>query len=105
MIYRREGSPENEVYIYDWKRTIGLNRENTFSNMKAPFERFPDCNFYHYSVQLNIYCYILEKQYGLKVMGMALVVLHENNDNWIVSPVERLDKDILIVMEKRKKME
>jgi hypothetical protein len=103
MIYRREGGPENEIYIYDWKRVNPLSKENSFSNMKEPFDRFPDCKYCHYSVQLNIYCYILEKCYGMKVMGMALVVLHELNDNWIVEPVGRLDEDIHLVMETRKK--
>jgi len=103
MIYRKEGTAENEVYIYDWKRVNPLSKENSFSNMKEPFDRFPDCKYCHYSIQLNIYCYILEKCYGMKVMGMALVVLHEINKNWIVEPVDRLDEDIRLLMETRKK--
>jgi hypothetical protein len=39
----------------------------------------PDANFYHYSLQLNVYRTILEEKYGKIIKGMCLVRLHPNN--------------------------
>ncbi len=30
----------------------------------------------HYSLQLNTYKYMLEKNYGIRVVGLALVAMH-----------------------------
>jgi hypothetical protein len=39
----------------------------------------PDTNFWHYSLQLNLYKTILEEKYGKKVTGLYLVCLHPDN--------------------------
>jgi hypothetical protein len=36
----------------------------------------PDTNFWHYSLQLNMYRMILEHKYGKKVTGLYLICLH-----------------------------
>ena len=41
----------------------------------------PDSNFWHYSLQLNTYKYLLEKNYNKVVKGMYLICLHPNNEN------------------------
>ena len=42
----------------------------------------PDLNYWHYSLQLNIYKMILERKYGVKVSEMYLVCLHPNHTNY-----------------------
>ena len=59
-----------------------------------------DTNFNHYSLQLNLYKYILEKKYKKKVKKMYLVCLHPENKNkdYIIYNVDYKPKDIELVL-------
>ena len=59
-------------------------------------KHLPDSNFWHYSLQLNIYRGILERKYGKKISGLYLVCLHPNNmyKTYDRIPVPFLDKEI-----------
>ena len=77
MMYMNECG---EIELYDWKRCKEIKKSNW--NNYATTEcigHLPDSNYWHYSLQLNTYKYMLEKNYGLKVNGMYLVCLHPNN--------------------------
>ncbi len=66
----------DEVFIVDWKRCASIDLENPFGRMgkKAPFDVLPDCNFGHYSMQLNVYGRMIESEYShLKVTRLAVV--------------------------------
>ena len=41
----------------------------------------PDTNFWHYSLQLNMYRRILQDKYDKKVTGLYLMCLHPDNYN------------------------
>lgn len=85
---------KGEIIILDWKRSKLLKKDNPFQKGIDIFSHLDDCNYNHYTIQLNCYRYILEKFYGKKVVGLALVVLHPDNDDYIFSPVPFLDKEI-----------
>ena len=83
--------------IYDWKRSKAIkvkdSKKGTF-----PLEHVSDCNFMHYSLQLNLYKYILEKNYGVKITALVLVVCHpvQNGFKKIVCPdMQEEIKDML----------
>ena len=86
--YRISGSidmvfenPDGTIQIYDWKRTKGLEYE-AFGNKRATtpcISHIPDTNFWHYSIQLNMYKRILEDKYDKKVTGLYLICLHPLN--------------------------
>ena len=65
--------------IYDWKRSKDIKKRgfNNFTN--SALVHLPDCNFWHYTMQLNLYKYILESKYGLRIDNLYLVVLHPEN--------------------------
>lgn len=70
------------LLIYDWKRCRQIKMANKWQSSTNPiFDDLPDTNFWHYSLQLNIYKYLLEKNYGKKVQGLFLVFLHPENKN------------------------
>lgn len=80
MLYE---NPDGTLLIYDWKRVKLLSYENAFNSKKSGIPKclnhIADSNFWHYSLQLNIYKAILESKYGKKITGMFLVCLHPNN--------------------------
>ena len=42
------------IVIWDWKRSKDI-RTDSRDQMKAPLLHLPDCNYYHYALQLNMY--------------------------------------------------
>ena len=102
-------NPDGTLQIYDWKRSKGIEYE--FDNPRyaknattSCISHLPDKNFWHYSLQLNVYKYILEAKYGKKVTDMYLVCLHPNNANKSYDriQVQHLDKEIQDLMELRR---
>jgi len=87
---------DGTLTLGDWKRSKEIKFES-FGNKKGkfPFQNILDCNFYHYSLQLNLYRVILEKFYNEKIKEMFLVILHPNNkdDKYMKIPVKRMEKE------------
>ena len=45
-----------------------------------------DCNFYHYSLQMSLYSYILEKYYNIKINNNHIVHLKDDGVKAISTP-------------------
>ena len=65
----------------------------------------PDTNFWHYSLQLNVYRRILKEKYDIDVTELALVVLHPDNysKDYEIVEVPILDEELDNLWEYRKK--
>jgi hypothetical protein len=99
---KKEDSEEYEYYIYDWKRTRALKKENPFQRCKHPVEHLPDASYWRYSLQLNMYRYILEQVYGMHIAGMYLVVVHPENESYLRTRVPKLNQEIAEIVEIRR---
>jgi hypothetical protein len=80
MVFRRKS--DGKFVIYDWKRSKEIKSENPFSTGLAPLDHLPDTNYWHYTLQLNVYKWILETYYGLEVADLYLVILHPDNPSY-----------------------
>lgn len=89
---KKEQTPLH-ISVCDWKRSKEI-KMNGYGNGKGACSDIPDCNFYHYSLQLNMYKYILEKHYNIIVDDMTLVVLHNINSTYIEVPVSNMQDKI-----------
>ena len=90
-------NPDGSLEIYDWKRSVGIKKENRWQSSTTPcISHLPDSNYWHYCLQLNTYKALLERNYGKKVKGMYLICLHPNNENKSYQriPVEDLQKEV-----------
>ena len=104
MIFENE---DGSLVIYDWKRCKEIKKENRFESAKTEcIKHLPNSNYWHYSLQLNTYKYLIEKNYGKKVKGMYLVCLHPNNRNKSYQRIKvpNLQKEVKKLMEVRKGM-
>ena len=104
MIFR---NPDGTLLIYDWKRCKNIKKDNRWQGAVTDcISHLPDTNYWHYSLQLNTYKYLLEKNYGETVVGMYLVCLHPNNANksYIKIEVPDLGDEIKDLMALRKSM-
>jgi ATP-dependent exoDNAse (exonuclease V) beta subunit len=94
MVFENE---DGSLSIYDWKRCVDIKKENKWENANYPIQHLPDSNFWHYSLQLNIYKYILETKYKKRIRDMYLVCIHPCNDDYKLYKVDSLDKEIQII--------
>lgn len=80
--------------MFDWKNSKKIRKFNMWEKGYAPFQDLPNCNYYHYAVQLNVYKYMIENFYvpiqvngvvydNIEIDKMFLVVMHENRENYL----------------------
>ena len=100
MIYH-DPEKKNSIYIYDWKRSKEIKYKNYFQKGLKPIQYIDDCNYQHYILQLNVYKYIIEKNYGLKVTELAIVVFHPNNDSYCKLIIESKNDEIQKIINHR----
>ena len=85
--------------IYDWKRSTKASpNETVWQHGINGLEHIPDISFYKYALQQNLYKYILESNYGIKINKMYLIVLHHEYERYVKYEVPRMDKEITIIL-------
>ena len=89
--------------IYDWKRSKEIIKVSKFNKwMQHPsIDHLPDTNYWHYSLQLNIYKAILIEKYEMKVGNLYLVVLHPDNDKYLRIQVVDLQNEVKMLFNDR----
>ena len=80
-----------EYGIIDWKTSKKIETSSYAQKMGThkSTKHVMDCNFYHYSLQLSLYRYILEEYYGLKIRNQLIAHLKDDRVNAIVTPYMR----------------
>ena len=94
MVYKKSNT---EVFLFDWKRSkkiINSNgeveKDNPFENCLNGLGHMSSTDYNKYCLQQNIYKYILEKNYGLIVSSMNLLILHPYYNTYHIVKVEDL---------------
>lgn len=90
-----------EYIIYDWKRSekiiengmpVKINKYGEKGNY--PLEHLDNTPYYHYALQLSLYKYILEKNYGMKISDLRLGIFHPTYNKPYVLRMPYLEKEI-----------
>lgn len=69
-------NPKTGKYVVvDWKRCEKIEMANPYQNALEPISRLTDCNFNHYSLQLNLYAFMLKHTLNMEIERMILVNL------------------------------
>ena len=79
--------------IVDWKRIKNWDSIHQSFSKKCIGSLFElgASNYNKYSLQINLYRYILEKEYGIKVSWMAVASFHPNQGEYKFAVVENMD--------------
>jgi ATP-dependent exoDNAse (exonuclease V) beta subunit len=100
MIFYR---PSDDSYvIYDWKRSKEIKKTNNFGTGFGPVAHLPDANYWHYTLQLNVYRWFLETYYGLKISDMYIVVMHPDNTTYKRFRLNRLEEEVQGMLQARR---
>lgn len=101
MVFRRKS--DGKFVIYDWKRSKEIKAENPFGNGLAPLEHLPDTNYWHYTMQLNVYKWMLERFYGLEVADLYIVIIHPDNPSYRRMRLNIMEDEVGDMIECRKR--
>ena len=91
----------HDITIIDYKTNNKIDMDSYFDKttkkkqtMKYPLVNIPDCNFYHYTLQLSLYAYLLQQiNPKYKIKKLAIVHFdHDGNENEY--PCEYLKEDV-----------
>jgi ATP-dependent exoDNAse (exonuclease V) beta subunit len=102
MVYHDPDNP-GKFIIADWKRAKEIKKENKWENGLGPLSNIQNCNYWHYTLQLNIYRMILEKYYDKEISSMFLVILHPSQTDYIKIPINRISHQIMGMLDDRKR--
>ena len=95
----------DEYGIIDWKtsKKIETSSYNNKMGTHTSTKHVMDCNFYHYSLQLSLYRYILETFYGLRIRNQLIAHLKDDCVDAIVTPY--MKKEIIAMLDYRAEIE
>ena len=100
-VFRRKS--DGTFLIYDWKRSKDIKSDNPFGTGFPPVDHLADTNYWHYTLQLNVYRWILETYYGLTISEMYLVILHPDNKSYKRMRLNKLDDEVADMIEARRR--
>jgi hypothetical protein len=94
---------KNEYVMIDWKRSTklivdGNPKKYGYGYALSELSQLDNSNYYKYCLQQNIYKYIVERDYGIKLSSMKLVVLHEIYDTYYVVNVPIMEREAKIIL-------
>jgi len=94
---------DDSLDIYDWKRCKDIKKHSPWDKyaITKEIDFIPDTNYWHYSLQLNTYKYIIEDQYDKTVNNMYLITLHPDKQNYEKIKVPDMQNEIRMLMENR----
>lgn len=93
----------NTFEIYDWKRSRKAQPDELIYHYGINgLESIPDIAFYHYALQQNLYKYILETNYGIKISKMHIVILHPDYDEYLEFEIPLMDREVKIMLNRVK---
>lgn len=103
------------LVLVDWKRSKEIKKV-AFGGKKGsgPCKSIPDCNYWHYAIQVNLYKKMLQTFYGkgfkyegadvtsVFVEKMMIVVCHPNNDSYELHEMPEIQHVIDGILRTRK---
>ena len=77
--------------IIDWKtsKRIDTSSYGNKTGTSSVTRDVPDCNFYHYALQLSLYRYLLEEYYGIRINNQLIAHLKDDGAKGYVTPYMR----------------
>jgi hypothetical protein len=75
---------DNKLKLVDFKRIESIDTVDKYEHRTAysPITDLENCNGEKYFLQLNMYKYMLERFYGVKIDSMCLLLLHPNKNKY-----------------------
>lgn len=87
-----------DLSIVDWKRCItsgsGFDSAWGGKRMLPPMDHLEETKLNHWKVQVNVYRKMLEKNYGVRIADMRMVVLYKDDQDEAVEFMHDIDDSV-----------
>lgn len=94
---------QNELQIWDYKTNGKIRMSSEYrKRFNPPIAFIEECEYETYSLQLNLYKYIIQKNTNLKIGKCYLVWLHEENPSYQVIECKEYQDVISLLFKPRK---
>ena len=96
MVYEKDNG---ELFLFDWKRSTKIVNgaghliESDFDYGFDELSHIADNSYNRYSLQLNLYKYIIETNYGKKISSMNLLILHPHFHTYFYLKIPILENE------------
>lgn len=101
----------NHIVICDWKTNKEIKKHSGFDTraktnvkMKYPLNTLEDCNFYHYTLQLSTYAWMVQKLNPEFVIDDLILVHFDHQGNQTIYHLDYLKKEVEMMLAYYKKM-
>lgn len=92
----------NSLQIWDWKTNNKIDLENKFKKdqfMLPPISNIENSNFWHYSIQLSLYKFILQKITGVEVGKLYLCHFDDTKEDYTLHECPYLEREVKLILE------
>lgn len=88
--------PEIKYVIYDWKRSKNIKDDDVHYGycQGDMFCHIPNSSYWKATYQVNLYKYILERYYDIKIADMFILCLHPSQENYVEYKAHHMDFDM-----------
>lgn len=100
----------NKIWIIDWKTNKKINQHSFFNSkskktqkMKYPLTNIEDCNFWHYTLQLSTYAWMIEKLNPEFEIQDLIMVHYDHNNNQTIYHLDYLKDEVEKMLKHYKK--
>ena len=96
MVYEKDNG---DLFLFDWKRSTKIINgaghliESDYDYGFDELSHIADNTYNRYSLQLNLYKYIIESNYGKKISSMNLLILHPHFHTFFHLQIPDLEKE------------
>lgn len=101
MLFRNKLT--NEIVMIDFKTNKEIKRKGfKGAKMQVPLQNLGDCNYSHYSLQLELYKYLIEKYTNLTISEHFIVYFNENADKYEIIETLNVKDEVIKILENRR---
>lgn len=100
----------NKIWIIDWKTNKKIDQHSFFDSkskktlkMKYPLTNIEDCNFWHYTLQLSTYAWMMEKLNPEFEIQDLIIVHYDHNNKQTIYHLEYLKDEVEKMLKHYKK--
>ena len=91
------------LVMVDYKTNTDIYKNEKYAKkMKVPLNHLKDTTLNHYTIQLSIYKFLLEKYTNIKLEEMFIVWFSEENDNYEILEVPYLKNEVEEILQNRR---
>jgi hypothetical protein len=85
--------------ILDFKTNKKMNKTTSYGNLLYPFDDMTEGEINEYTIQLNVYKYLIEKYTNIKIEALKIIWMNPNNPDYQIFVLDNIQDKIALMMQ------